>query len=189
MGEVACPVDFGASFTDGLDRRSTGLPGEGKAESILGRENSVSRDIEGRTPGTWGAVWLESQGLGSGTENQAGEGGVQGVWSAGRTKRCSQQVSKQPELFREGHPRRASMIWTDGENWGPAVYFQDTGHMAWGLSYCSSASPHPGTQNHCSHGLWVQRTCLGVSGPPVKSRFLAPTHNDGVSVGPRGLHF
>lgn len=48
--------------------------------------------------------------------------------------------------------------WTDGVDGGPAVSFQDTGHMAWDLPCCSWD-----TQNRGSHGLQVQSTSLGIS--------------------------
>lgn len=105
---------------------------------------------------------------------------------SGETQGCFQQVSKWPELFQEGHPRRASMMWTDGENWGPATCC----HMARGLSYCSSAPPDPGHPD--PRQPWVSRCRVPTSGfpeQPMKSRFLGLTHNDGFSMEPGDLHF
>lgn len=97
------------------------MPGGGKGEGISGRGNSMSRDVEGKTPSSWGTVWLES--LGPGAEDQAGKRALMKSlsaslgrrWESGlspvggrETEGCFQQVSKWPELFWEGHPRRAS---------------------------------------------------------------------------------
>lgn len=78
MGEVACPVDFGASFTDGLAKRSPGLPGRGGEGKAFLAEGTACAEI-----------WREHQALGerhgwrAGVWTQAGEGGLTKGHSAG----------------------------------------------------------------------------------------------------------
>ena len=71
-GRVAHLVDVGASFTDGPQRRRTGLPGGRKGKGISDRKNSLE---VGRVPGTWGRGWLERlRNVGSGGRGRPHEG-------------------------------------------------------------------------------------------------------------------
>lgn len=145
-------------FTDGPHRMSTGLPGGEKREQYFRQREQHEQNNGGRksTRPLGYSVTGESgpglRGKGGGWRERPREGPQR---SAGEPTRspvggrkatgCLRQVNTQPELFQEGHPRRTSMIWTDGESRGACGVL--SGHKSRGLvlfllQLCSS---QPGT--------------------------------------------